>query len=305
MKIKPKIAVLMATYNGTQWIKEQIFSIINQLDVDITVYISDDGSADGTFEWLHNFSIKTPNIVLLARSKRMGSAGKNFYRLICEVPIDAYDYVALSDQDDIWNLDKLCKQVEILKKENSEGVSSDVIAFWPDQKKRLISKSQPKKKWDFIFESAGPGCSFLMTPWLIYKVKDQLQNKSSMAKTVEMHDWLIYAICRASGRKWSISNKPSLLYRQHANNVIGANFGIKAIFLRLCRIKQGWYRNEVYKICLVCCKISSDKNLEKILTLLKPRTFLSQIKLMNYASQSRRKFTDRLMINLLIILFIF
>ena len=305
MKSRPKIAILMATYNGLEWIEEQILSIINQLDVDTTIFISDDFSTDGTFEWLYSFSLKTPGIILLPRSMRMGSAGKNFYRLICDAPIDEYDYIALSDQDDIWNLDKLSKQVDILKNQNAEGVSSDVVAFWPDGKKRLISKSQPKKDLDFIFESAGPGCSFLMTPWLISQVKNVLNNKSYIATAVEMHDWLIYSICRASARKWVISNKPSLLYRQHANNVIGANFGIKAIFLRLCKIRQGWYRNEVFKVCHVCEAISSDKSLIKLLWLLKNRTFFSQIRLMKYASQSRRKFLDRLVLNLSILLFLF
>ena len=76
------VAVLMATYNGVDWIDKQIESILNQSAVNIILFISDDFSSDGTFEHVRQISRLDKRVVVLPRRERMGSAGKNFYRLI-------------------------------------------------------------------------------------------------------------------------------------------------------------------------------------------------------------------------------
>ncbi len=304
-KKNPSIAVLMATYNGNHWLSEQVGSILQQVNVDLTLFVSDDGSTDGTFEYLKQIAESDSRVVVLPKVKRMGSAGKNFYRLIGDVDISDFDYVAFADQDDIWNLDKLSRHVGLIKAESAECVSSNVMAFWPDGKQKLIGKSQRQKLHDFIFEAAGPGCSFLMTPWLVSKLREEIQSPSSPAKDLVMHDWLTYAICRAYKRRWVIDHVPSLMYRQHANNVIGANSGIKAILNRLRKINDGWYRSEVSKICEVVVGINSDPKLIKLSGLLKARTFLSQLHLLFYVFQARRKLLDRVVLGLSILLFVF
>ena len=64
-----------------------------------------------------------------------------------------------------------------------------------------------------------------MTPWLVSKVREQLLDAHSPAKNVALHDWLTYAVCRAHGKRWVIDDKSSVKYRQHGNNVVGANVG--------------------------------------------------------------------------------
>jgi rhamnosyltransferase len=300
-----KILVLLATCNGQQWLNSQVDSILKQDGVDLTLFISDDGSTDGTLEYLKQLAESDSRVVLLPKTLPMGSAGKNFYRLVCDVDIFGFDYVAFADQDDIWNVDKVSRHVELIKAENAEGVSSNVIAFWPDGKQKLIRKSQPQRAHDFIFEAAGPGCSFLMTPLLVNKLRKELLSSKSPAKNVLMHDWLTYAICRAHQRKWVIDPVPSLMYRQHSNNVIGANSGIKAIVNRLRKINDGWYRREVSKICEVVVGINPDPKLIKLSVLLNARTFLSQLKILRYVFQARRKLLDRLVLALTIIFCIF
>jgi rhamnosyltransferase len=304
-KRNPRVAVLMATYNGKQWLSEQVGSILQQVGVDLTLFVSDDHSTDGTLEYLNELAQSDSRVVLLPKRVRMGSAGKNFYRLVCDVDISGFDYVAFADQDDIWNPDKLSRHVNLIQSESAECVSSNVMAFWPHGSKKLIYKSQPQKPHDFIFEAAGPGCTFLMTPWLVAKLREEIQSSNSPAKEVVMHDWLTYAICRVYQRKWVIDPVPSLMYRQHANNVIGANSGIKAIINRLRKINDGWYRGEVSKICDVAVAISSDSKLIKLSGLLKARTFLSQLQLLPYVFQGRRKFIDRVVLGLTILLFVF
>ncbi len=304
-KRNPRIAVLMATFNGKQWLSEQVKSILQQVNVDLMLFVSDDHSTDRTLEYLNQLAESDSRVVVLPEEKRMGSAGKNFYRLVCDVDTSGFDYVAFADQDDIWNLDKLSRHVELIKAENAECVSSNVMAFWPDGSQKLIRKSQPQKTFDFVFEAAGPGCSFLMSTWLVNKLYEEIQSSNSLAKNVLMHDWLTYAICRAHQRKWVIDPVPSLKYRQHANNVIGANSGIKAIFNRLRKINDGWYRGEVSKICDVVVEINPDPKLIKLSGLLKSRTFLSRLQLLPYVFQGRRKFLDRVVLGLTILLFVF
>jgi rhamnosyltransferase len=304
-KRNPSIAVLIATYNGKKWLSEQVTSILQQEDVDLTLFVSDDHSTDGTMEFMKQLGESDSRVIVLPQIKRMGSAGKNFYRLVCDVEISFFDYVAFADQDDLWNHDKLSRHVKLIQSENAECISSSVMAFWPDGSQRLIRKSEPQRLHDFIFESAGPGCSFLMTPWLVGKLREEIQSTNSPAKNVVMHDWLTYAICRAHQRRWFIDPLPSLMYRQHANNVIGANSGIKAIANRLRKINDGWYRGEVSKICDVTLMISEDPKYIRLSGLLKSRTLLSQAQLIPYVFEGRRNLIDRYVLILSILAFIF
>lgn len=301
----PNVLVLMATYNGSLWIKQQVDSVLNQLDVNVKLAISDDHSVDNTNNYLKLLASKDNRVTVLPAVDRMSASGKNFYRLILDTDITGYDYVAFSDQDDIWHTDKLIKHIALAKEHEADGVSSNIIAFWPDDTCRLIVKSQAQKKYDFLFESAGPGCTFLMTPWLIDQVRELLNDEQSLARQIALHDWLCYAVCRAKGRHWVIDREPSVHYRQHSSNVFGANVGLKAKWARLARLKQGWYREEVNKICQVASTISDDSSITKIAQSVNTKNVISQIRLLYFTPHLRRKFLDRLVLFFLISCFIF
>lgn len=305
MKNKSKVVVLMATYNGISWIAEQVSSILNQSDVEVELVISDDCSSDNTKACLESMAKDDSRIILLPNLSRVFSAGKNFYRLIADANTNNCDYVAFADQDDIWMQDKLIRHVNLIKHHHADAVSSGVIAFWSNGKEKLIVKSQPLKKLDYLFESAGPGCTFLMTPWLINEVSVQLKDESSVAKDVVSHDWLAYAVCRAHSRKWVIDNAPSVRYRQHQNNVVGANSGFKAKLVRLKKLKKNWYRSEVIKVCEVSASISESVEISSLLVILRNKNIISQYELLPYALQARRKFADRFLLIISIVLFAF
>lgn len=299
-----KVAVLLAAFNGREWIAEQVDSILSQQDVAVILFVSDDVSTDGTLGWLKKTARSDPRIQVLPQVGRMGSAGQNFYRLIRDVDTSGFDFIALADQDDIWNPDKLISHIKLLKQNNAEAVSSNVMAFWPDGRRKLINKSQTQRRYDFLFESAGPGCTFLMTPWLVNEVRFELET-SEVARDVEMHDWLIYAICRAHGRLWVIDPAPSMLYRQHQANVMGANAGLKAVLARLVKIKSGWYRGEVAKVARVVTGINSEAGLATLADLVEHESLLARLRLLSYVSQARRKGLDRLVLGLSILFFMF
>ncbi len=291
-----KIAVLMAVKNGLAYLPLQIDSILNQKQCQVSLLISDDFSTDGSTELLQRYSERESRITLLPRVFAYGSAAKNFYRLITEADTDGFDYIAFADQDDIWFPDKLIRHIQLAKEHSADGVSSNVIAFWPDGREKLLDKAQPQRELDFLFESAGPGCTFLMTPWLINKLREQLLDENSPAKDAALHDWLTYAVCRAYGHKWIIDSVPSAKYRQHQTNVVGANVGITAKWARLKKLRQHWYRDEVIKIAKACYKISPSSDMGTLVKLLENKSLLSQPKLLAYIAKSRRKALDRFLL---------
>lgn len=302
---KFKVAVLMASYNGLAWLPEQLDSILNQQNIDVSLYVSDDLSQDGSYEYLQLLSEQDSRIHLLPLTNKFGSAGKNFYRLIQDVDVSDYDYIAFADQDDIWDLDKLTRQVKLIQQHDLDGVSSNVLAFWPNGKQMLINKSKPQREFDFLFESAGPGCTFLMTPFLVKHLKQLLADSKSLARDVVYHDWLAYAVCRASGRKWLIDSVPSVKYRQHAHNVIGANQGLNAKLARISKINDGWYSQEVLKVAKVCYLISGNQHINDLIIHLNNLKFKSRMSLLAYISEARRDFFERFFLAITILIGVF
>ena len=299
-----KVAVLMATFNGIDWIAEQVDSILNQSDVNLTLYISDDCSSDGTYDYLQELEKGRINVILVRNNRRLGSAGKNFYRLIQYVDASSFDYIAFSDQDDIWDRRKIFNQISLINRNDAQAVSSNVVAFWQKGRKILVRKSQPQKKYDFLFESGGPGCTILMTSWLLGQIKHQLIVNHNAIK-VEMHDWLAYAICRALKKKWLIDKNPTLLYRQHKSNVIGVNSGFLALNDRLKKVSNGWYRSQLHLISAVVYAINKDENIAIFNQLVKSKSVFTQFMMLPFVIEGRRKKIDRLFLILSLIFFIF
>ena len=247
-RYKPKVAVLLTAYNGMKWIKEQIDSILIQEGVDVTIFISVDLSTDGTFEWCKLLENSYKSIVVLPYGDRFGGAARNFFRLIRDVDIAAYDFIAFADQDDIWDPQKLCHAVFLMEKYKCQAISSDVIAFWENGKEKLVKKSWHQKKYDYLFEAAGPGCTYVFRTGALSDFKIFLLSNWTRVNEVNLHDWLIYAYFRDRGLTWYIDNTPLLRYRQHSSNQVGFNSGIRAYLKRFFLIKNRWYHKEVEKI---------------------------------------------------------
>ncbi|MGZ5029198.1 MAG: glycosyltransferase [Methylobacter sp.] len=240
IKKQPKIAVLLAAYNGQEYIEEQLDSILNQKDIDVSIFISIDLSTDNTYEWCLEFSHLHANVMILHYGAQFGGAAKNFFRLIRDVDFSTFDYISFSDQDDIWLLDKLIRAVNKIKETNSNGYSSNVMAFWLTGKRKLVEKSQPQRAWDYLFEAAGPGCTYVLSVDLASEIKKAVVKNWPEINKIGLHDWFIYAYARANGFNWFIDAWPSLLYRQHLDNQVGANKGWKAFSYRLKKVVGGW-----------------------------------------------------------------
>ena len=216
----PSIAVCLAAFNGVRYLQQQVDSILNQTGVNVTIFASIDRSMDGTEAWFLNLQALDSRIVVLPTGETFGGAAQNFFRLLRDCDFSGFDYVAFADQDDIWLPGKLTRAKDSLIENGADGYSSDVVAFWESGKSLYIKKSFAQRKWDYLFESAGPGCTFVISCKLAVEMQRVLQQKIGELAQIGLHDWFIYAYARARGYQWVIDGYASLMYRQHAKNQV-------------------------------------------------------------------------------------
>jgi rhamnosyltransferase len=242
-----RVAVLLAAYEGRAWIEAQVASVLAQTNVEVDVYISVDPSTDGTEAWCARFASSHPNVILLPSSGRFGGAARNFFRLIRDVDVSAYDYVAFCDQDDIWYPDKLERAIAVLKGGPVDGYSSNVIAFWQDGRRALVQKAQPQVDWDHLFEAAGPGCTYVLSKDLILAFKSLIVHRWDEVQHIDLHDWFCYAFARSRGYAWFIDPAPGMDYRQHERNQVGVNSGLASAVARWRKIADGWWFSQAQR----------------------------------------------------------
>ncbi|MGI6722765.1 MAG: glycosyltransferase [Arcobacteraceae bacterium] len=293
-----KIAVLLASYNGVKYIKEQIDSILNQKEVDVTIFISDDLSTDKTIEYLQDIYKDFKNIVYLPSGSKFGGAGKNFFRLIKDVDFSSFDFISFVDQDDIWYEDKLMRAIKTIEDKQLDAYSSNVLAFWEDGKEMIINKSSLQARYDYLFEAAGPGCTYVLKKDLAIFLQNFICDNWEEVNKIELHDWFIYAFARENNYKWHIDEKLSMRYRQHTSNQVGANDGLKAKLKRLKKVFSSWYREEIIKII----KVLRLENKYKFSKYILNKSYLNNLLLLKYSFEFRRNKKEKIF---LLILFIF
>ena len=242
--MEPKCLVLLAAYNGIQWIAEQVDSILQQKAVAVTLLISVDESSDGTEAWVSALAESDARVKYLAHGEKFGGAARNFFRLISQAAVDDFDYFAFADQDDIWLPQKLSSAARLITSSNSEGYSGNVTAFWPDGRETLIVKSQPQVQFDHLFEAAGPGCTYVFSRRLFLDMQSHIVRRFASIQNVTLHDWFCYAFSRTHGYKWVIDDRSFMRYRQHENNQVGVNSGLSAFQKRISQVFDGWWLNQ-------------------------------------------------------------
>lgn len=272
---KPSVLVLMATYNGGKWLDEQIHTILNQNNVNISILAADDCSIDNTHEILERYAKNSP-IKFYINKNNLGPS-LNFFSLIIAAHLEGIDYIALSDQDDFWHPNKIAHAIKMIDANGYDGYSSGFYV----ENNILVNKNSKLTKYDYIFESSGPGCTFVLTSNSAKEFKQFLGKDLSFLNGVEFHDWLIYFWYRVNQKKWIIDNKSEIYYRQHNNNYMGANIGFLKNIIRIKMLINGWYIDQINLMIKIC----SNKHLEIDLLY---RNKLSFIKIINIALNSRR-----------------
>lgn len=220
--MEEKIDVLLTTYNGEKYIKEQIDSILNQTYKNINLIISDDSSKDGTRKILEQYEQKEKRIKVYYQPKNIGYI-KNFEFLLKKVESDIY---MLSDQDDVWLPEKIEKTYEVLKREQAdlvfgdlEVVNQDLEQIYPSfgdfmKLNRKIKKYIHSYQLNYLYNCV-TGCTVMAKKEGIEKVLPIPTNSKYL-----IHDHWLGLITGLEGKLAYVPEK-YIKYRQHGNNQVG------------------------------------------------------------------------------------
>jgi rhamnosyltransferase len=236
--------VVLAYFNGAEWIRDQIQSILSQTDVDVRIVVFDDGSTRGLTA-VEALAGMAPDVEIRTRDVASGGAGQNFLRALTEIDTSECDFVAFSDQDDLWDRAKLRDAVRKLTETRSAGYSSAVRASWPNGDVKVLGQISEVTDIDFLFEGAGQGCTFVLTRTFADQLKGIISDRYRLISGAHYHDWFVYAVSRALGHRWEFDPVPSMMYRQHESNDTGARSSFSGIASRLSKIRNGWYAGQV------------------------------------------------------------
>ncbi len=220
---KPKVEILLATYNGEKFLSKQLDSIINQEYTFWDLLIHDDGSVDNTISLLKEYQkIYPKKIRLLNDQKIFSSASNNFFHLIKNRSREANLY-CLCDQDDIWHKNKLKFIIErYISKENKEPllIHSDLSLI--DNRGKLLEKSHNKLiNFQKIFITKKRALYFNPIPGCAMCINSALADKISYSNDMVMHDWWILLTAMYINTNVIYINFPLVKYRQHSGNVCG------------------------------------------------------------------------------------
>lgn len=230
------ITVLMSTYNGEKYLREQIDSILSQTGVTVHLLVRDDGSSDGTKAILESYSGDGKLHWYTGSNK---GAAYSFLDLLKNAPED--DYFAFSDQDDIWDSEKLLSATKVLEQYPSEEIvlyscSSRIVD--KDNNIMHVSSTKPPVTTyiDSLIHNNNQGCTMVFSQALWRLLKKYNGNN------LFMHDDLAMKVCLATGGTVYKDPVPYMGYRQHGNNVIGTgeSFGhslrrrISSLVLQSC-----------------------------------------------------------------------
>ena len=236
-----KLIVLLSTYNGEKYLRQQLDSLLNQSFKPYKIFVRDDGSKDETVNILEEYSSNYPFIEYYY-DKNLGPA-KSFWDLI--VKCEEADYYALCDQDDVWLKDKLSVAVETLEKEdNSKPLLYCSRYTLTDENLNPIN-SDVSSLYNFtdfphslIYHTA-PGCTFVFNN----EARKQVLKYDVDKEYIMIHDAIIHKVVAMFG-KVILDKDSHILYRQHGDNEIGMNANMFKVFVgRVSRFLTGKIKN--------------------------------------------------------------
>ena len=219
-----KVEILLATYNGAQYLREQLESIVNQDYEDWVVRVCDDASTDDTYDILKEYQEEYPDKFILEKNEQgFGSAKKNFMNLIKN---STGDYVMCCDQDDVWLSNKISLTLQKMK-ESEQGempvlVHTDLKVV--DANLNVLSESffehsNFRKEFELneiLIQNFVTGCTMMLNRPMV-----TLMSRVETYDKILMHDWVASILATSVG-KVTFVDTPTMLYRQHAVNSVGA-----------------------------------------------------------------------------------
>lgn len=287
-----KVAVMMSTYNGEKYVAEQIESILCQRDVEVELFIRDDGSSDATESILKEFAEKNANVHYDIK-QNVGSA-VSFMDLLYSVSSE-YDFYAFADQDDVWLEDKLYNAVLMLKEadaflyaSNQECTDKEMnsigLRYSDDDKIHL----QP---FEIMQRNMLAGCTMVLSREFFKLLKEDSRRPSYALLKLRMHDVWVAFIAALYGKL--IYDKRSFIkYRLHENNVVGAKpkgaiFNFKMRMKKLFHKEQRNGRSRLAADAMACFP-EAAKKFREVEDCGDGRSFKGKRKILKYSKAIRK-----------------
>ncbi len=246
MNHQPNIDILLATYNGQAYLREQIDSIFAQSNQDWRLIIRDDGSDDNTVRIVEDYAARLPGRIRLVtdNGSRLG-ANLNFGKLLEYADTE---YIMFSDQDDVWLPNKIELTLNAMKAAEQIYPDKPILIHTDLQVMDSELNTIANSMWSYqkLFPEVGNDLSRIMAQNVVTGCTVMI-NKRARAVSIPvpgeaiMYDWWIALnVCRHG--KIIYVSIPSILYRQHSRNQIGAQevrwINIIRSLKKLCRLKK-------------------------------------------------------------------
>jgi glycosyltransferase involved in cell wall biosynthesis len=225
-----RVVVVMSTYSGERFVREQVASILSQLPADGLLLVRDDGSTDHTVERIRAFA--DPRIVV-EEAANVGFA-RSFFLLLASVPADA-DCVLLADQDDVWLPGKIERACASLAGRKRAALYFSRLQLVDEELRPLGLTARWPRGPSFsnaLAENIVTGCTIALNRpalQLVLKLGDPAQ--------LRFHDWWIYLVVSAFGEVVA-DPTPTMLYRQHGANVLGRGAGWRRYLVNLRFVRR-------------------------------------------------------------------
>jgi len=256
------VAILLSTYNGEEFLAEQLDSLFNQTYTDFILYIRDDGSEDQTLKIVSDYQKKYQNIILIPNSGKNLGPCKSFMSMLEEIEASYYMFC---DQDDVWLPSKIQLSLEAIKAEEEHSLNQPIIIHTDliVVDKNLVSISPSLWVHNNIHPSRItrqflPFLNYITGCTMLFNRATRDISLSNDDDDQIMHDfWVSICVDSANGIIVSLPN-PTILYRQHESNTIGASKD-KYLFPKLQRylhIPDLSYSKRLYMVLRSRYKIS-------------------------------------------------
>lgn len=230
----PETAILLATRNGDRFLEEQLDSYLWQTLQPSVLCASDDGSTDKTRAIISDFAKSAPFPVLQSDGPQAGPA-QNFLTLLRNCP-PSVEFAALSDQDDLWLPDKLAQGVGALADISGPALVCGPSVITDTSLKPLRLFPRKDKQIGFahaLAEGLAGGNTMILNRAAIDLVAETAN------PSLTTHDWWLYQLLTGVGGTVIYDPKPTVLYRQHRNNCVGAPVWYGPRLRRLRQIRRG------------------------------------------------------------------
>lgn len=309
MDKKPTVAVLMSTFNGEKYLKEQIDSILAQRDVQVRLFVRDDLSSDSTKDILEEYQLRD-DLCYSVGQKNLG-AGSSFMHLLYDVP-DSFDYYAWSDQDDVWLENKLVAAIEMINKSSKQLYMSNLMCVDADLNNiGLRNKEHADTSiYSIVCENQTNGCTMVFTREFRKVLVEENRRPSDSLFQSRYHDtWT--GMVGAIKDEIVYDYNYYILYRQHESNEVGSvvyNSPSKRFAAKLKKIKNAGKRHGRSKAAseLVRCYPELVADNEYIRALAEPRKLSNKLALVRmyslykqHASQKRIPYTLYVLLGLI------